>query len=84
MNNMIVETEESIHNCLLCGNCMSEGGYEEGYYGYSCLERELDSDKRFPYKNTKCKLYENDDSIASLSNKEVNKELLKTITWEIY
>ena len=60
-----------------------EGGYEEGYYGYSCWERALDNDKRFPYKSTKCKLYENDDSIANLSNKDISKELWNSITWEV-
>lgn len=44
-----------MNNCLLCGHCGMEGGYEEGYYGYYCSERELPNDNRFPYKNTRYK-----------------------------
>lgn len=71
-------------NCLLCANCNAEGGYEEGYYGYSCGERELEDDKRFPYDNTNCKKFKEDNSICSLSVKQVSKELWETITWKTY
>lgn len=73
-----------MNNCLLCFNCSSEGGYEEGYYGYSCSEREIDNDKRFPYKSTKCSKFEKDDCIASLCNKDISKELWKEVTWKTY
>lgn len=73
-----------MNNCLLCSNCDSEGGYEEGYFGYSCSERELDNDNRFPYKETKCKKFKKDDSIVSLSVKGISKELWDTITWKTY
>ncbi|MGL6184841.1 MAG: hypothetical protein ACRC1T_05620 [Clostridium chrysemydis] len=73
-----------MNNCLLCSNCSTEGGYEEGYFGYTCTERELENDKRFPYKNTKCNKFKKDDSICSLSAKDVSKELWNTITWEVY
>lgn len=72
-----------MNNCLLCFNCDTEGGYEEGYFGYICTERELENDKRFPYKNTKCNRFKEDNSIGSLSVKDVSKELWNTITWEV-
>ena len=73
-----------MNNCLLCFNCVSEGGYEEGFYGYSCYERELENDKRFPYKNTKCKKFKEDNCIASLCNKNVDNKLWDSITWKTY
>lgn len=72
-----------MNNCLLCGHCEAEGGYEEGYYGYSCWERELPNDNRFPYKNTKCKKFKPDDSLTSLSLKNISKELWDSIDWEV-
>lgn len=73
-----------MNNCLLCVNCNTEGGYEEGYFGYTCDERELDNDKRFPYKNTKCNKFKEDISICSLAVKRVDEKLWDSITWEIY
>lgn len=72
-----------MNNCLLCSHCTAEGGYEEGYYGYECSERELDGDKRFPYKNTKCKKYENDTDLTSLCVKNIDKKSWDSISWEI-
>lgn len=73
-----------MNNCLLCFNCSTEGGYEEGYFCYICEKRDLDNDKRFPYKNTKCNKFEADKFICSLAVKKVNKELYDTITWGTY
>lgn len=72
-----------MNNCLLCKNCETDGGYEEGFFFHYCTERELDNDKRFPYKNTKCNKFEKDTSICSLANKRIQKELWDSITWEI-
>ena len=73
-----------MNKCLLCFNCDVESGCEEGFYSYCCSERDLENDKRFPYKNTKCKKFKKDDCIASLSNKNISKELWNEITWTIY
>lgn len=72
-----------MNNCLLCKNCNSEGGYEEGYYGYSCEERELPNDNRFPYKKTNCNKYENDTDLTSLINKSIPREVWNSITWKV-
>lgn len=73
-----------MNNCLLCANCSAESSYEEGYFYYYCDERELENDKRFPYKNTNCSKFKEDDSICSLAVKEISQELFNTITWETY
>jgi hypothetical protein len=73
-----------MHNCLLCGHCSNDSDDEYGLSScYTCYKRELDNDTRFPYRNTKCKLYENDTSVVSLTNKGVGKVLFETITWQV-
>lgn len=67
-------------NCLLCFHC----DIEEGSLGFYCDKRDLEDDKRFPYKNTKCKSFKEDKFICSLVNKKVDKTLWNTITWETY
>jgi len=48
---------------MKCEDCehleyIGNESYETSYpVGYLCNERELDNDKRFPYKNTKCKKF---------------------------
>ena len=78
----------SSNNCLLCYHCTNEAdGSVDGYYVapfYCCDVRELDDDHRFPYKNTKCEYYKNDESRISLYLKEVDKELFKQVDWKLY
>lgn len=73
-------------NCLLCKHCSDDSESIEGYpinpY-YICSEREVEEDKRFPYKNTTCKSYENDTDIISLTVKQIPKEVFKLISWKI-
>lgn len=73
-----------MHNCLLCRFCKNDSDDEYGLTSYYvCYKRELDGDNRFPYKKTKCKHYENDTSATNLTLKNIDKELMKSINWEI-
>ena len=62
---------EEIKSCYTCRYLYSEGGYEEGYYGYSCYERETENDKRFPYKFTKCKKFKSNRGCLEIYEGEV-------------
>lgn len=76
-----------MNNCLLCSNCKNESESIDGYSVepfYTCYIRELDSDNRFPYKNTTCKYFVPDRDLISLYVKDVSQELFNTITWDLY
>ncbi len=74
-------------NCLLCKWCSNVAEGVDGYPvepSYDCYKREsIYEDPRFPYKKTKCKYFEKDTCIVSLTIKDISKDLWDSITWDI-
>lgn len=71
-----------MRNCLLCYYCENESEGVDGYPTkpfYVCDIRELDGDKRFPYKNTTCKDFRLDKDLTSLYLKKVSLKLINSI-----
>lgn len=73
-----------MNRCILCTHCVNEFDEEnESGTFFVCQEKDLEDDKRFPYNQTTCSLYQNDTSIEQLIQKHIYNPVAAGITWEL-